>query len=830
MSAVHESPERAPDPRAGGLDPYAPPPADSGQGGLTDAGGLGLDGDGWPPANGGSRGNGSTGDPPWLAQEPGGTDPPWLATQPVTTDPPWLAAQRDPAAEPRRPANGAPGSPTLPPAGPPAFRDPWPPAAQEPPRGRVLFPDGPATGATPPGGRAGMPPPSGRSGPPAPWTSPPAPTVAAQPYRLVPPSPPGGGDPLGRGPDSGGRSPDPLGRDGPPGLESRPPRTGRRPLISAPVRPSSHLQGPPDPVTLPPGILPPVRPWGPPPPGVWQQQPSGPVAFQAPATGWPAQPPAGRRWTEPVSPGDGGGDARRLELSWPGLDFKRGPGPGAGTGPDPAFPGSGPPPGAPPRAPAPRLSPGAVPRPPAATPPPAATSGFGPGAAGLGPPASGFAPPAAAGPAGAPPATAPGVAPAGPPALSPGPPGPVPWPTRGPTRRLPPAPGDPRSQGPDPPSGPGTVRPTPPAPTPHSAAHPSEGLPGPAGPLSDAQQLGSPFPPAPFPPAPDPADQPDAGTVQPPAAAWGGWTLERRAGATHDDRPALPPLAQSAQLPPPVTFGPPGEEPPPRVVPSRAARHASSWRAPRPQVPPRRTATSAATAPPAAPRRAAGRAPGEALGRRQGAGAAARPSRLVRARPRVSRRALWQELPFLAMIAVILAVMVKAFVVQAYYIPSRSMVPTLEIGDRVLVNRTAYKFGTPQHGQVAVFVRPDPDAAPPAGGVAGALQRMMAKAFGNAPPGTEDLIKRVIGTPGDVVAGRGGKLYRNGQPVDEPYLKPGTVTSTFGPVRIEPGQLWMMGDNREDSADSRTFGPIKESDLVGRAVVLIWPFDSAGGL
>jgi signal peptidase I len=197
---------------------------------------------------------------------------------------------------------------------------------------------------------------------------------------------------------------------------------------------------------------------------------------------------------------------------------------------------------------------------------------------------------------------------------------------------------------------------------------------------------------------------------------------------------------------------------------------------------------------------------------------------------RTGRRALWQELPFLAMIAVILAVMVKAFVVQAYYIPSRSMVPTLDIGDRVLVNRTAYRFGTPQHGQVAVFIRPDSDAARPAAGVAGATQRMLAKAFGNAPPGTEDLIKRVIGRPGDVVAARGGKLFRNGREVNEPYLEPGTVTSTFGPVRVPPDSLWMMGDNREDSADSRTFGPIRESDLVGRAVVLIWPFDNAGSL
>jgi signal peptidase I len=203
-----------------------------------------------------------------------------------------------------------------------------------------------------------------------------------------------------------------------------------------------------------------------------------------------------------------------------------------------------------------------------------------------------------------------------------------------------------------------------------------------------------------------------------------------------------------------------------------------------------------------------------------------------RAGRRVSRRgkAFWRELPVLLVIAILLALLVKGFVLQAFFIPSKSMLPTLEVGDRVLVNRLAFRVGEPQHGQVVVFIRPDPNAAPPPQGPLGIVQRAVASGLGNAPPGSEDLIKRVIGVPGDVVAARKGRLLRNGRPVDEPYLTKGTKTSSFGPVRIPPGHLWVMGDNREDSADSRRFGPVPQADLVGRAVVLIWPFDNVGGL
>jgi signal peptidase I len=193
------------------------------------------------------------------------------------------------------------------------------------------------------------------------------------------------------------------------------------------------------------------------------------------------------------------------------------------------------------------------------------------------------------------------------------------------------------------------------------------------------------------------------------------------------------------------------------------------------------------------------------------------------------RRPLWAELPVLVVIALILAVGIKSLLVQAFYIPSESMLPTLKVNDRVLVNRLAFRFGEPERGQVVVFVKRDPESAPDPGPL-GLVQRAVAQGLGNAPPGSEDLIKRVIGVPGDTVQGKGGRVLVNGEPIDEPYLAAETTTSSFGPVKVRPGHLFVMGDNREGSLDSRRFGQVPQDDLVGRAVVLLWPFDSVGGL
>jgi signal peptidase I len=158
------------------------------------------------------------------------------------------------------------------------------------------------------------------------------------------------------------------------------------------------------------------------------------------------------------------------------------------------------------------------------------------------------------------------------------------------------------------------------------------------------------------------------------------------------------------------------------------------------------------------------------------------------------------------------------------------MEPTLDVGDRVVVNRLAYRLGDPGHGQVVVFLRPTGTDQPSSSGPLSWVRRAVAQGLGGTPPGSEDLIKRVVGLPGDVLEGRDGHVIRNGVEVAEPYLRPGTVTSEFKKVRIKPDHLWVMGDNREDSADSRTFGQVHRSALVGRAVLTVWPVQHTGGL
>lgn len=158
--------------------------------------------------------------------------------------------------------------------------------------------------------------------------------------------------------------------------------------------------------------------------------------------------------------------------------------------------------------------------------------------------------------------------------------------------------------------------------------------------------------------------------------------------------------------------------------------------------------------------------------------------------------------------ALVVALVVKTFLIQAFYIPSESMVPTLEIGDRVLVNKLSYEFGDVQHGDVVVFARP---------GGAGA-------------DGIEDLIKRVIALPGDTVEGKDDIVYLNGEPLEEGYLPEGTITSTFGPETVPEGHVWLMGDNRTASDDSRRFKFVPQSDIVGKAFVVIWPVSDLGRL
>jgi signal peptidase I len=193
-------------------------------------------------------------------------------------------------------------------------------------------------------------------------------------------------------------------------------------------------------------------------------------------------------------------------------------------------------------------------------------------------------------------------------------------------------------------------------------------------------------------------------------------------------------------------------------------------------------------------------------------------------------RSLFRELPLLLGVAFVIAFLVKTFVAQAFFIPSESMVHTLEVGDRVLVSRVSYHLHEPHRGDIVVFTSPfetpgqSDDRSVPA-----RIVHVVLESVGLRQPSTEDFIKRVIGLPGETVEGRSGKILINGRELVEPYLAEEPV-GDFPAKAIPKGQLWVMGDNRNRSSDSRVFGPIKKSKIVGRAILRIWPVTRLGFL
>jgi signal peptidase I len=163
--------------------------------------------------------------------------------------------------------------------------------------------------------------------------------------------------------------------------------------------------------------------------------------------------------------------------------------------------------------------------------------------------------------------------------------------------------------------------------------------------------------------------------------------------------------------------------------------------------------------------------------------------------------------------ALVVALVVKTFLFQAFYIPSASMEPTLEKGDRVLVNKLSYDLHDIHRGDIVVFELPSDKVGP---------------------DGIKDLIKRAIGLPGDVIETREGLVYINGEKIDEPYLPDG-VTTDKPPIpkqTVPDGHIYVLGDNRDNSADSRyeDRGPIPIDSVVGRAFFQVWPPGSIGGL
>ena len=193
-----------------------------------------------------------------------------------------------------------------------------------------------------------------------------------------------------------------------------------------------------------------------------------------------------------------------------------------------------------------------------------------------------------------------------------------------------------------------------------------------------------------------------------------------------------------------------------------------------------------------------------------------------------SRRSFWRELPLLILVALVVAILIKTFLIQAFFIPSASMRETLVEGDRVMVNKLAYRFGEPSRGDVIVFDSPLEENG---GGenIFSAVVRHVAESLGLSSPESA-LIKRVIAVGGETIAIAEGRVLIDGAVIDEPYLRTGISMPDFGPELVPDGHVFVMGDNRPSSQDSRRFGSISEDDIIGRAFVRVWPPSRWGGL
>ncbi len=198
------------------------------------------------------------------------------------------------------------------------------------------------------------------------------------------------------------------------------------------------------------------------------------------------------------------------------------------------------------------------------------------------------------------------------------------------------------------------------------------------------------------------------------------------------------------------------------------------------------------------------------------------------------------EMPGLIIMSLILAILIKTFLIQAFYIPSQSMEDTLRVNDRVLVSKVPYYFHDPKAGDVIVFSEPDP-AKQPQRSFIGGIAHWIFEGIGVQKPDNPDYIKRIIGVPGDTVWAKHNQVYVNGVPIHEPYVKGTTTDFPTGDVKkvtVPPNMYFVLGDNRQESLDSRFglgviadpktmpgIGFVPRDNIIGKAWVIVWPKD-----
>lgn len=187
------------------------------------------------------------------------------------------------------------------------------------------------------------------------------------------------------------------------------------------------------------------------------------------------------------------------------------------------------------------------------------------------------------------------------------------------------------------------------------------------------------------------------------------------------------------------------------------------------------------------------------------------------------------ELVAIVAFAVGLALLIQAFAVKPYQIPSASMKPTLQVGQRVLVQRVSYHFSDPQIGDIVVF-------HPPKGAADAQRCGLQPKPPNEACPEPVDsadetnFIKRIVALPGDTLSIKDGHAIVNGEPIEDDFIAPcvGASCNFRKPITIPPDHFFMMGDNRGESDDSRFWGPVPREWIIGKAFATYWPLDRLG--